>query len=145
VFGESPNHGPQLCYQGRPTTQSKVARNFSCSRFFQNVVFGGMENFFKWYGYQVAKYPYFAIFGCLIFATLCGLGLLNFREETDQIELWVPKNSAFYSNIQWLNKNFPSDNRFQQYMLVTTDDSDILTPDNLKLLNRLRNNITNLT
>jgi hypothetical protein len=126
------------------TVELSANKKMGWCQVFQNVVFGSMENFFKWYGYQVALYPHFAILGCLVFAGLCGLGLLNFREETDQIELWVPKYSTFYSNIQWLKKKFPSDNRFQQYMLVTTDNSDILTPANLKLLNGLRHNITNL-
>jgi hypothetical protein len=78
------------------------------------------------------------------FAGLCSLGFLNFRQETDQLELWVPNDSDLYSNVQWLKIHNPTDLRFQQYMLVTTDDSDILTPDNLKLLNELRQNIIDL-
>jgi hypothetical protein len=76
-------------------SESIKQRGWGWCLIFQNTIFGIMEKFFKWYGYQVAKYPHFAILGCLVFAGLCCLGFLNFRKETDQHELWLPSDATW--------------------------------------------------
>jgi len=59
----------------------------------------------------VAGNPIKTILLCLISCGLCGIGLLNFSEENNAFKLWIPSNSDFYKNNEWLEKNFPPDNR----------------------------------
>ena len=50
-----------------------------------------LEKYFYWHGRMVAKYPAFFIFFCLAVTGVCGLGLINFREEAEMTALWVPR------------------------------------------------------
>ena len=114
-----------------------------CCHSFQNVVFGGMERFFMRYGTLVAKYPWAGILGCVVFSLLCGIGFLNFKEETDQNELWVPSNSDFYANAKWMSEAFPAKTRFSQYIALANDN--ILTKDMMLFLLDLKEQIDNIT
>ena len=40
---------------------------------------------------------------------LSGLGLINLRFETDGNALWIPKNSPFLVDSNWLKENFDND------------------------------------
>ena len=115
-----------------------------CCLAIQNAIFGNMERFFLWFGQKVAKYPGWVILVCLIFTGLCSLGFLLLESETDQLELWVPTDSDFYRNNKWLSNTFPSKVRAQQLMIVTTDDSNILTKANLNILHNIMSDISKL-
>ena len=115
-----------------------------CCLAVQNAIFGNMERFFLWFGQKVTKYPGWVILGCLIFAGLCSLGFLLLESETDQLELWVPTDSDFYRNNKWISDTFPSKVRAQQLMLVTKDDSNILTKANLMVLHNIMADISKL-
>ena len=115
-----------------------------CCLAIQNAIFGNMERFFLWFGQKVTKYPGWVILGCLIFAGLCSLGFLLLESETDQLELWVPTDSDFYRNNKWISDTFPSNVRAQQLMIVTKDDSNILTKANLKVLHNIMADISKL-
>ena len=115
-----------------------------CCLAIQNAIFGNMERFFLWFGQKVTKYPGWVILSCLIFAGLCSLGFLLLESENDQLELWVPKDSDFYRNSKWISKTFPSNVRAQQLMIVTNDDSNILTKANLMVLHNIMADISKL-
>ena len=115
-----------------------------CCSTIQNNIFGGMERFYHWYGQKVAKYPGWVILGCLIFAGLTSLGFLLLESETEQSNLWVPEDSDFKKNTEWLSKTFPSNIRAQQIMLVAEKGKNILTKPNLELLNDIMKNISTL-
>ncbi len=118
-------------------------RGKGCCHAFQNIVFGGMERFFKRYGTLVARYPAAGILGCIMFGLLCGAGFMNFTEETEQTELWVPSDSEFYDQVKWMEKEFPSNNRFSQYIAVA--EVNILTKQNMLFLLELKEKIDNIT
>ena len=82
--------------------------------------------------------------GSLIFAGLTSLGFLLLESETEQDNLWIPSNSDFKSNQEWLSKTFPSNVRAQQFMLVTENEENILTKSNLELMNDIMKNISDL-
>ena len=52
-----------------------------------------LSSFFYNYGRSVATHPIKVIVLCLVFTLLCSLGLLNFRKETNGIQLWIPESS----------------------------------------------------
>ena len=52
-----------------------------------------LRSFFYNYGRSVATHPIKVILLCLVFTLVCSLGLLNFRKETNGIQLWIPESS----------------------------------------------------
>ena len=84
-----------------------------------------MENFFQWYGQLVASKPLLTILICLLVTAIAGIGLLRFRAENEGIKLWIPEDSDFRQNNDWLFENFPRSARFGSLILVA---DDVLTP-----------------
>ena len=70
-----------------------------------------LERFFLWHGRLVARYPLVVILTSFLFTIICGLGLINFYEESDMTALWVPKGTPFRNNVEWLHKHFPQNLR----------------------------------
>ena len=87
--------------------------------------------FFPRYGFKVGQYPWYFTFGCLIFCGLSALGLLNYTEENNAFRLWIPTDSAFVTNYEWLLQNYPPNVRYNNIIL---SGEDVLKPDALKLL-----------
>lgn len=85
---------------------------------------------FRW-GVIVSSYPYYFIVGCLIFTSICGLGLVNFTLENRPDKLWIPRDSSFALNTEWLRDNFPSPVR-QSHVIVTAEN--VLDPSIMKLV-----------
>ena len=84
-----------------------------------------MEDFFQWYGQLVATRPLTTILICLLVTALAGIGLLRFEAENEGIKLWIPEDSDFRQNNDWLFENFPRSARFGSLILVA---DDVLTP-----------------
>ncbi len=70
----------------------------------------------------VASNPLKTVAACLAAVAACSLGLLRFHQETNMVRLWLPRQSDFVLNNDWLWKNHPPDLRCAQ--LTRTD----LTP-----------------
>lgn len=79
----------------------------------------------------MATYPYHFIIGCLLCTMLCGLGLVNFTLENRPDKLWIPRESSFALNTEWLRDNFPSPVR-QSHVIITADN--VLDPEVMKLV-----------
>lgn len=60
-----------------------------------------------------------------------GLGLLRFRTERDPLKLWIPQNSKFLADTEWLVSTFKEGLRME-HSLITAPN--VLHPD---VLNRL--------
>ena len=60
----------------------------------------------------MADNPWKTLLICIIITGLCGIGLLEFYEETNSFKLWIPRNSDFVANNEWLEENFPPTSRF---------------------------------
>ncbi|TRY73596.1 hypothetical protein TCAL_03344, partial [Tigriopus californicus] len=101
---------------------------------FSGFVVGGFESFFYWYGKKVSTYPWYFILGCLLGSGLCGIGLISFSEETNAFKLWVPSNSDFVRNNEWLQRNFPPDTRFNNILITAPN---VLTPEVLLQMFRI--------
>ena len=119
----------------KPKKPSEKPKKPNCCQKFQDVIFGNMERFFKGFGHKVASHPFITILISLMVAGILMVGLVRYRSETDQNELWVPTNSDLYDNNKWKAANFPSKIRFQQYMLISEKGDNVLTKKNfLKLV-----------
>ncbi len=84
------------------------------------------------YGIQVATHPWWAILGCFVIAGLSAIGLLEYRTENNAFKLWIPDNSEFLENYNFLQEKFPPDTRFNNFLVAS--DNNVLTPDIIKLV-----------
>ena len=85
-----------------------------------------LERYFQCHGRLVARYPATVILATFLLTAICGLGLINFYEESDMTALWVPKGNPQRVNTEWLDKNFPNSLRFNQIIFQA---DNVLTPE----------------
>ena len=78
-----------------------------------------LEDMFAWYGSFVARRPLTMISVCLIVTGLAMIGLMNYRTENNRFKLWIPDNSDFIKNYEWLEENSPPDVRFNSMILAS--------------------------
>ena len=72
------------------------------------------------------------IISTTILCMICCLGLLNVEEDTSR-ENWVPKESEYWENYQWLGKNFKSPFREQSILIVAKEGESILSARNIQV------------
>ena len=89
------------------------------------------------HGKAVANYPQVFIPLCLLVTGLFGVGNLKYTPESNPFKLWIPQNSDFVQNNNWLWQKFPPDTRFHS-VIITADN--VLTP---KVLKHVRSSIAN--
>lgn len=102
----------------------------------------GLERFFLKYGETVARKPVYFILVCVGITALCGLGLLRFRAENEGIKLWIPRNSDFRINNDWIFENFPRGLRFNSLILTSSDN--ILVPEVIQTMWRVRKSVVEI-
>ena len=106
---------------------------------FQLFIVNSLENGFDWYGKSVCQNPKTYISICLVITGLCSIGLLNFTRESTGVKLWIPENSEFRKNSDWLWENYPPSMRFSTMIFVA---DNILEADNIRVMYRIRKEIT---
>jgi len=104
-------------------------------------IVGGLESMFTWYGELVARNPWRTIAVCVAVTGLCGLGLLRFRAENEGIKLWIPRNSDFRRNNDWLFENFPRGIRFNSLILAR---DNVLVPEVVQAMWKIREGVANI-
>ena len=105
-------------------------------------VLGGMEAWFLGFGTTVASRPLATILLCFLATALCGVGLLRFRAENEGIKLWIPEDSDFRLNNDWLFEKFPRSARFGSLVLVA---EDVLVPEVVQAMYRLSRQVAAIT
>jgi len=85
-----------------------------------------IRNYYISWGVTVAKSPWTFIIICVVTAGTFALGLLNFTTENRPMKLWIPQDSGFVENSDWLQEHFPNDIRFHSMILEHKDN--VLTP-----------------
>ena len=100
-----------------------------------------IERGFQRYGETVARKPWYFILTCVILTGLCGLGLLRFKAENEGIKLWIPRNSDFRINNDWLFEEFPRSFRFNS-LILTADN--ILEPEVIQAMWKIREGVANI-
>ncbi len=63
------------------------------------------------YGKAIAKRPWAFVPVCVVVCGLLGIGVLEYHEEANPYKLWIPQNSDFVQNTDWLWDNYPPDSR----------------------------------
>ena len=107
----------------------------------KTAIITGIERGFQRYGETVARRPWYFILTCVAITGLCGLGLLRFRAENEGIKLWIPRNSDFRNNNDWLFEKFPRSLRFNS-IILTADN--ILQPSVLQAMWKIRKGVADI-
>ena len=89
-------------------------------------------NYFR-VGCQTAKYPVPVILISLLITGLGCIGLGFIRIENNAIKLWIPQQSDFTKNYNWLYENYPPE--FRQHSVIVHGE-DILTPEAIQNVGR---------
>ena len=119
--------------------EGKVAKEqASKSNGLKVYMVGGLGDFFRTWGEVVASRPLLAVLGCAVFTGLCGVGLLRFRAENEGIKLWIPENSDFRLNNDWLFENYPRSTRYASLLLV---GDNVLVPEVVQAMWRVSQGI----
>lgn len=97
-----------------------------------------VEHFFYQLGLKITKHPERWIIGSLVAVACCTIGFYKFRQERNPLKLWVPPDSDFIRDTEWLMSKFGEAQR-QETIILTGDD--VLTPDALYELNEITTRI----
>ncbi|XP_046631548.1 uncharacterized protein LOC124311207 [Daphnia pulicaria] len=124
------------CHKQNTSSQAK-----SCVNRASFVFMANFENFFLRWGITVAKNPWTYIIASVVIAATCSIGLLNFTAENRPTKLWIPQDSGFVHNSEWLQEHFPNEIRIQSWVLV---DDDVLRPATFLWMLELHDNISEL-
>ena len=101
-----------------------------------------LEDVFASYGRLVARFPLIMICSCFVATGLALIGMVRYRTENNAFKLWIPDNSDFVKNFEWLEENSPPDIRFNSLILAT--EGNILTPPVLLHMVRLHSKVESL-
>ncbi|KDR12704.1 protein patched homolog 3-like [Zootermopsis nevadensis] len=113
----------------------------SVGRKLSAIILLGLESFFYRFGHAVACHPWSVILGCLGFVALSSFGILRFHQEKHPIKLWVPKNSDFIHDTNWLTSKFREGYRIQSILITAPN---VLEPQVLQKLQDIQNKVENL-
>lgn len=69
-------------------------------------------------GTSIAQSPLKWMLGCSVIMLSCILGLLRFQQEKNPLKLWVPPNSDFVSDTEWLMSHFKEGLRMETFILT---------------------------
>lgn len=84
-------------------------------------------------GLSIGKRPWLWLLVCFCINCICAPGLYFWREEFDDIELFVPENSVIRSDAAWVKTHFRDDFRYES-IIVTAPN--VLEPEVLRSVHR---------
>lgn len=93
-------------------------------------------------GYYVAANPKKTIIFSWLSVLICCVGFLNFYQERDPLKLWVPEQSTFLKNTQFIIKNYGEGIRTQNVLIVAKDD--VLTPEVMQKMSIINKEISEI-
>lgn len=67
---------------------------------------------------NIAQSPIKWMIGCSVIILICILGLLRFRQEKNPTKLWVPPDSDFVSDTEWLMSHSVEALRIESFVLT---------------------------
>ncbi|XP_053693061.1 patched domain-containing protein 3-like [Sabethes cyaneus] len=123
------------------TDQHGQKRQLGCLGRLSYNVSNAIGQFFYRLGRHIAKNPWRTIAISWLVVACCSLGFFKFHKEKSPMKLWIPHNSKFLHDTNWLTENFKEGNRLEMVMLTAPD---VLTPEVLQQLAALTEDIVAL-
>ncbi|XP_046745326.1 NPC intracellular cholesterol transporter 1-like [Diprion similis] len=96
------------------------------------------EHIFYELGLRIAQRPGRWLAGSTIVVLFCLAGLLCFRQEKNPLKLWVPPDSDFVRDTEWITENFGQGMRVQTLIMT---GKNVLEPRALMKLNEVTSRI----
>ncbi|CAK9806362.1 Patched domain-containing protein 3 [Anthophora quadrimaculata] len=93
-----------------------------------------VEHFFYQLGLKIARRPLKWLIGSTVIVLISLAGLYRFRQEKNPVRLWVPQNSEFVHDTEWMFEQFGQGLRMEN-MILTADN--VLEPEALAMLNEI--------
>lgn len=69
-------------------------------------------------GVKVATYPVWTIIICMAVCGLFGIGMKDFKQTTEDAELWVPGDSRIQLERKWVLDKFPRITRYASLIIT---------------------------
>lgn len=82
-------------------------------------------------GLRIARRPVSWIIGSTVIVLISLIGLCFFHQEKNPVRLWVPQNSDFVHDTEWMFQHFEHGLRMEN-MIITADN--VLEPENLAMV-----------
>ncbi|GAB1864647.1 Patched domain-containing protein 3 [Camponotus japonicus] len=92
-------------------------------------------------GFSIATKPWLWILMTLCLNLVCGLGLLLWKEEIDEIELYLPMDSAIRKDALWVKEHFRDDLRHESIIIVAPN---ILDPEVLRSIQDIERDVKSI-
>ncbi|XP_011693441.1 PREDICTED: patched domain-containing protein 3-like isoform X1 [Wasmannia auropunctata] len=99
------------------------------------------DRIFHRIGFSIATKPWLWLIISLCLNLICGLGLLLWREEIDEVELYMPINSVFRKDAAWVKEHFRDDLRHES-VIVTAPN--VLDPEVLRSIRDIERDVKNI-
>ncbi|KAF4533134.1 hypothetical protein B566_EDAN007945 [Ephemera danica] len=100
-----------------------------------------LENIFYKVGKMVGAHPLVMLFVSLLMVTATGLGMLFWREELNNLELFMPPASPVREDAAWVEQHFRDDLRYESIIVVA---DNVLSMDVLSAIAELDNDVRNI-
>lgn len=84
-------------------------------------------------GFSIATKPWLWLIISLCLNLICGCGLLLWKEEIDEVELYMPIDSVFRKDAAWVKEYFRDDLRHE---IVIVTAPNVLDPEVLRSVHR---------
>ncbi|PBC29212.1 Patched domain-containing protein [Apis cerana cerana] len=90
--------------------------------------------FYSIIGLSIGKRPWLWLLVCFCINCICAPGLIFWREELDDIELFVPQDSIIRNDAAWVKTHFRDDFRYES-IIVTAPN--VLEPEVLRSISKI--------
>jgi len=107
-----------------------------------SIIIGNLERFFHWWGKFVTLHPYPVICTCILVTAVTSIGFLKFSQEHRANLLWIPADSEYNTNQEWLDIYFKKNERIQ---IVLLKSENVLTPHALKKMFELHTKVRDIS
>lgn len=92
-------------------------------------------------GFSIATKPWLWLIISLCLNLVCGLGLLLWKEEIDELELYVPMDSIIRKDATWVKEHFRDDLRHESIIIVAPN---VLEPEVLRSIRDIEKDVKSI-
>ncbi|XP_055641683.1 protein patched homolog 3-like [Toxorhynchites rutilus septentrionalis] len=119
-------HRKPSAVEGEIEKPSSAYQQLNCLGKLSYHVSIAIGEFFYRLGHHIANNPWRTIALSWFVVALCSVGFIRFHKEKSPMKLWVPQNSKFLHDTNWLIEHFKEGNRIEAVILTAPD---VLTPE----------------
>ncbi|XP_071561671.1 patched domain-containing protein 3 isoform X2 [Temnothorax nylanderi] len=125
----------------RPRRRGSIAVTWArCKELLLDFHFNS-DRIFHRIGFSIATKPWVWLIISLCLNLICGLGLLLWREEIDEVELYMPIGSVLRKDAAWVKENFRDDLR-PESLIITAPN--VLDPEVLRSIRDIERDVKNI-